>query len=113
MKIYKFTVSCLQKIQFVPKSPDQFLKLTSFLFDSLENYIGSKLLKSKNTTASHVLRKKKVTENFASIFMTWWENQNLKLQGQMYFPGTLNYCTFDGSRGIRMLELSDCWVFIM
>lgn len=81
----KFSLCQNHQIQFL-------FKWTSFLFDSLENGIGSELKMQKCHGIPH-FKKKKITENFTSIFMTWWENQNLKLQGQMYFPERLNYCS--------------------
>lgn len=70
------------------KSPDPvFIEMNhNFLFDSRENGIGSRLLKCKIYYCLPPFKKKAITEDITFIFVTWWDNQNLKLQGQMCFP---------------------------
>lgn len=68
------------------KSPDpDFIELNpTFLFDSQENGICLKLWKCKIYYCLPPLKKKKITKEFMVIFVTWWDNKNVKLQGGVY-----------------------------
>lgn len=95
-----FIVSCLQKIHFVPKDhcknhQIQFLLkyTTIFSLTLVKLVLVLNLLKCKIYYCFPPFKKKKITEDFTSIFEMWWDSQNLKLQGQMYFPEWLSYCS--------------------
>lgn len=77
------------------KSPDpDFIEINhNFLFDSQENSICFKLWKCNIYYCLPHFKKKKITKEFTVIFVTWWDNKNLKLQGRVYIPKWFNYCS--------------------